>query len=83
MGSKLFVGFLAVVVGLLLFTNPVAADAAMRHCAVKAETPRRVPMDPDATVAGSLICASAILPDIFTNVVCLQAKIGGSFVDVQ
>jgi hypothetical protein len=85
MRSKLSMGFvLAVVVGLLLVTNPVVADAAMARCDVTANPPRRsTPTEPEAYVEGWLTCDPAILPDTFNNTVCLQAKKGNSFVDIH
>lgn len=77
MRSKLLVGqlFLAVVAGFLLVTNPIVAEAAIRRCEVTAKQPRQVtPTEASAAIEGHLACDQSILPERFTNTVCLQAK---------
>ena len=86
MRATVFVGFLSLVVGFLVVTNPVGANAAMARCDVHTLPPHTfTSTDERAGIEGWLTCDSAILPETFKNgVVCLQAKTaGGSFVDIH
>jgi hypothetical protein len=90
MRSKLvFAGLLAVVASFLVVINPVVlnpgvAEAAIRRCDVTANPPRRAtPTDPEVAYEGWLSCDPAILPETFNNTVCVQARTGSSFVDIQ
>ena len=64
--------------------TPGVAEAAIKRCDVTANPPLwATPTDREVAYEAWLTCDPAILPGTFNNTVCVQAKTGSSFVDIQ